>query len=250
LAQQPREKPTTRYRLIADELRAAIKQGTYRPGDRLPSETELMEQHSVSRGTAREALATLRAEGLAEARRGSGVYVRSFRQLRRNATERLASTVWGTGRSIWDVDVEDRPLDTTDVTVEEIDAPEHVAGCLGTTRVWMRSRTYTVEGRNVQRAVSYLPSDLVAGSPITELNTGPGGTYARLADLGHAPVRFREEVKARMPIGDEVTTLGLGSGTPVVLIARTAFDASGRPVEVNEMVLDSSSYLLQYDFPA
>lgn len=250
MSQQPTPDKSPRYKRIADELRAAIKQGVLAPGDRLPSETEIMERHGVARGTAREALASLRAEGLAEARRGSGVYVRSFRQLRRNATERLASTVWGTGRSIWDVDVEERPLQTNDVIVEEIEAPEHVAGCLGVPRVWMRSRTYSVEGRTVQRAVSYLPADLVAGSPITQLNPGSGGIYARLNDLGHGPVRFREELKARMPIGDESTILGLGAGTPVVLIARTAFDASGRPVEVNEMLLDSSSYLLQYDFPA
>ena len=32
------------------------------------------------------------------------------------------------------------------------------------------------------------------------------------------------------------------------LIARIAYTAGGVPVEVNEMVLDSASYVLQYDF--
>lgn len=33
-------------------------------------------------------------------------------------------------------------------------------------------------------------------------------------------------------------------------ICRTAFTAEGRPVEVNEMTLDSASYVLEYGFDA
>lgn len=251
MPQQPQPKKPSVYKKIADELRAAIEDGTKPPGSKLDSETELMEQYKVSRGTIREAFAVLRAEGLVEARRGAGVYVRRFKPIRRNATERLASSVWGIGRSIWGVDIESRPMDTANLRVEEIEPPERIAGCFGLgagETVWMRDRDYLVEGRAVQRATSYLPTSIVAGSAITEPNSGPGGTYARLADLGHAPARFREELQVRMPLADEATRLGLAAGTPVILIARTAFDATGRPVEVNEMLLDASSYLLQYDF--
>lgn len=43
---------------------------------------------------------------------------------------------------------------------------------------------------------------------------------------------------------------GWPTGTPVMLICRTAFADEGRPVEVNEMTLDSASYILEYDFDA
>lgn len=251
MTQQPQPRKTPRYQEIADALRAAIKDGTLQPGDQLKSETELLTEYKVSRGTIREALAVLRAEGLTEARRGAGVYVRRFRPIRRNATERLSSSVWGMGRSIWGVDIESRPMDTANLKVEEVDPPERIAGCFGLRpgeTVWMRDRDYLVEGRSVQRATSYLPTSIVAGSAITQPNSGPGGTYARLAELGHAPVKFREEIQCRMPLSDEASRLGLAAGTPVILIARTAFDGTGRPVEINEMLLDASSYLLQYDF--
>lgn len=253
LTQQARPSEVPLYQKIADKLRADILTGKYGPGDRLPSETELMEIHGVSRGTAREALGVLRSEGLADSRRGAGVFVRSFRPIRRNATERLSSRVWGAGRSIWDVDVEDRPMRASDVVVKEVTPPARVSGVLGLPadgRTWMRSRIYRVEGRPVQRAVSYLPADLVAGSPITEADPGAGGIYARLADLGHAPARFREEIKARMPTAEEASALVVPTGTPVIEVVRTAFDEPGRPVEVNEMLLDASTYLLQYDFSA
>jgi GntR family transcriptional regulator len=42
----------------------------------------------------------------------------------------------------------------------------------------------------------------------------------------------------------------MSAGTPVILICRTAYTAEGRPVEVNEMTLDASSYILEYDFDA
>ena len=264
MPQQPQPEDRAGYKVIAAELRRAIAEGeiserlgaaldgrAVSPGGRLPSETKLMSAYGVSRGTVRDAFAALRAEGLVEARRGSGVFVRAFRPLLRNATKRLSKEVWGAGRSIWAVDIEERPLETRNLRVERVPAPEMIAACFGIpvgTLVWMRDRDYAVEGRAVQRATSYLPADIVEGSPITQESTGPGGTYARLADLGHAPVRFREELKSRMPSADETARLGLAAGTPVIEIARTAFDATGRPVEVNEMVLDASSYLLQYDF--
>ena len=60
-----------RYRLIAEELRAAVRQGDYRDGGRLPSEEGLASRYGVSRGTVRQALAVLRAEGTVTSRRGT-----------------------------------------------------------------------------------------------------------------------------------------------------------------------------------
>jgi GntR family transcriptional regulator len=78
---------------------------------------------------------------------------------------------------------------------------------------------------------------------------GPGGTYARSAELGYKPVHLREEIRSRMPSQAEASRLQLSTGTPVIMICRTAFADEGRPVEVNEMVLDAA-YVLEYDFDA
>ncbi|WP_342354578.1 UTRA domain-containing protein [Streptomyces griseofuscus] len=77
---------------------------------------------------------------------------------------------------------------------------------------------------------------------------GPGGVYARLSDLGHAPARFREELRSRMPTRPEADRLELPPGAPVIHLTRTAFDTEGRVIEMNEMVLDSAAYVLEYDF--
>lgn len=60
---------------IADALRADLSQGTYGPGDRLPTEADLSARFGVNRHTVRRALADLAESGLVQSRRGSGVFV-------------------------------------------------------------------------------------------------------------------------------------------------------------------------------
>jgi len=241
------------YRRIAEELRATVTSGQLRDGDRLPGENALMERYGVARATARQALRVLIDEGLAVARRGSGVYVRRFRPLRRHGSRRLARAGWGSGGAIWDADTDGRTYAPDRVTIGEEEPPEQAARALRLgpgARVLVRRRRYLVEGRPVQLAISYYPAGLVAGTRVADPDTGPGGVYARLAELGHAPASFTEELRARMPSPEERADLDLPDGNPVIAVMRTAYAEDGAPVELNEMVLDAASYVLQYDFLA
>jgi GntR family transcriptional regulator len=242
-----------KYQRIADELKEAVRAGQYGPGDRLPGENDLMAAHDVARMTARQALGVLQSEGIAEARKGAGVFVRSFRPIRRHGIQRLSARQWGSGRSIWATDAENRDLTVDQLEVTEEEAAEDVALALEVETgapVCVRSRRFVLDGKPVLLARSYLPAALVAGSAVTQEDTGPGGTYARLAELGRRPVHFREELHVRMPVAEEAERLDLSAGTPVILVNRTAFAEDGRPVEVNRMTLDSAAYILQYDFDA
>ncbi|MEI5033334.1 GntR family transcriptional regulator [Streptomyces sp. S1A(2023)] len=241
-----------KYQRIATALKAEIQSGALEPGARLPGENDLMSQYGVARMTARQALGVLQSEGLTEARKGVGVFVRAFQPLRRRGIPRLVREQWGSGRSVWDADLGNRDLVVDQVKVGEGVASENAARVLGRDgeRVWFRSRRFVLDGKPVLLSTSYLPASLVEGSAITEPDTGPGGIYARLAELGHGPVHFREEIRSRMPLPEEAAKLSLPAGTPVMLICRTAFAEEGRVVEVNEMVLDAAAYVLEYDFDA
>jgi GntR family transcriptional regulator len=239
------------YRAIADELREEIDSGKLPPGGRLPSENELMSRFDVEQPTARRALDVLKNEGLVIARRGAGTYVREFRPYRRRSPHRLAESGWGTGRSIWDSDDSTRHTRVDEIEVDIDVAPDHVARVLGLSdgeRVVIRRRRYLVDDVPIQLATSYYAERLARGTQIAESDTGPGGVYARLAELGQKPVHFREEVRSRMPRDRETQLLKLAQGTPVLLVARVAFTAEHLAVEVNEMTLDSSAYILEYDF--
>lgn len=70
-----RSRPRARYGRVADQLRAAIEDGRFRPGARLPSERAFAEELDVSRATIVSAFHVLRGEGLIETRRGAGSWV-------------------------------------------------------------------------------------------------------------------------------------------------------------------------------
>lgn len=65
------------YMKIAEQIRQQIEDGVYQPGDRLPPLAELAQHYGCSRATVREALGTLRGQGLVEFRHGDGTYVRT-----------------------------------------------------------------------------------------------------------------------------------------------------------------------------
>ncbi|MFC7343990.1 FadR/GntR family transcriptional regulator [Saccharopolyspora griseoalba] len=60
---------------VAEQLLNAIIDGTCAPGSALPPESELAEQHSVSRLTVREAIKQLRVANIVRIHRGRGTYV-------------------------------------------------------------------------------------------------------------------------------------------------------------------------------
>jgi len=64
-----------------------------------------------------------------------------------------------------------------------------------------------------------------------------------------APTRFREEVRARSAAAHEADRLVLSPGAPVLAVQRIGYRGD-QPVEVTEMVLDASVYVLRYEFPA
>jgi GntR family transcriptional repressor for pyruvate dehydrogenase complex len=61
--------------VIAERLTEAIRNGTLKPGDRLPTEAELAREFQVGRTSVREGLQKLRAHGLIESRKGLGAFV-------------------------------------------------------------------------------------------------------------------------------------------------------------------------------
>lgn len=68
----PRPKLSAR---VVEALRAQLFNGDIPPGQKLPTESKLTERFGVSRTVIREAIATLAADGLVEARQGAGVFV-------------------------------------------------------------------------------------------------------------------------------------------------------------------------------
>lgn len=186
---------------------------------------------------------------------GQGVFVRSAPVVRRLASERFARRHRERGKAAFSVEAEKVGYTATvdRLSVTEAPATSEVAERLGMAAgdaVVIRDRRYLANGEPVETAVSYIPADLAQGTAIAEQDTGPGGIYARLEDAGHTLDHFVEEVGARMPTPDERRALQLSGGVPVITLVRTAYDTTGRAVEVCDTVKAAYAYVLEYDFPA
>jgi GntR family transcriptional regulator len=243
------------YKQIADHLRVVIAREGLKEGDQLPSEVQLMNHYGVARMTVRNALRVLQAEGLITAEHGRGVYVRARPPVRRLASDRFAQRHRKEGKAAFTVESEQvGATPTVDmIKVSEAPPPAEIADRLNAgdgEPVVIRSRRYSLDGRPVETAVSYIPADLARGTPIADPNPGPGGIYARLEEQGHTLARFTEDVTARMPSPDEARLLALPSGVPVVRLVRTAYDVDGRAVEVCDTIMAADAYVLSYELPA
>ncbi len=61
--------------VLVAQLSSDIDRNVYMPGQKLPTELQLMDSYNVSRTVVREALSRLQASGLAETRHGIGTFV-------------------------------------------------------------------------------------------------------------------------------------------------------------------------------
>ena len=243
------------YRQIAGMLREAISSNRLVPGERLPSEAELIEHFGVARMTVRQAVHELRSDGLVISQHGRGVFVRPAPRIRRLASDRFARQHRAEGKAAFTVEAEksDFAPQVDNIVVSRERPNSFVAERLrvsDTDDIVVRSRRYLANGRPVETAVSYIPATFAEGTKVEQVDTGPGGIYARLEENGHVLGRFTEEVGARMPTPEERRQLELEPGVPVLTVLRTAYDANDVAVEICDTVKVASAYLLEYEFPA
>jgi GntR family transcriptional regulator len=249
-----RSDPRSPSRQIADDLRVAIRNGDLAPGEKLPSERELVERYGTAAQTARQAVSTLKAEGLVDGQAGRGVFVRKPPPIFRVGSERYARWRRDEGKAPLQAEVEARGLEWSQEILElaTVPAPEWVSKWFGIpsgTKVFVRRRRTWVEGAPTQLADSYYRLKDVRGTRIMQEDTGPGGGYARLEERGLRLRRFREEIAIRMPTPEEQRGLQLGPGIPVAELHRIAY-TDDRPIEVFRSIMAGNSHVFAYEFDA
>jgi len=238
------------YRDIAADLRQQISDGRYRPGDKLPMLSELQRLHRASYQTVRSAITLLEQEGLVVAVRRRGTIVRERPERRRITRSRQVfrdeiGYYFDPAAQSW------AAVEPPTVTWGAV--PADLAPVLGVeagTEVLIRSRVMgdpeTQEPK--QLATSYLPADLARGTQLAERDTGPGGIYDRLEEMGHRPLRWSESVSARMPSPEESEKLGLPTdvGVPLLRLVRVTTSPAGRVVEVNDTRMSAELFEVGY----
>ena len=89
-ANERRKFMSAKYKILAEDLRQLLKNPTFDPSGRLPTEQEIGNTYHVSRQTVRQALSLLAEEGLIEKRQGSGTYRSASLSLSASASRTIA----------------------------------------------------------------------------------------------------------------------------------------------------------------
>jgi GntR family transcriptional regulator of arabinose operon len=72
----------SKYYILMEDIKKAIREGTIKPGDKLPSENQMTVRYEVSRHTVRKALSILSNEGYIIAEQGRGSFCRDTKIIR------------------------------------------------------------------------------------------------------------------------------------------------------------------------
>jgi GntR family transcriptional regulator len=241
-----------RYQQIADRLRDQITRGVYGPGERLPSEPDLIEEYQASRNTVRLAIALLTNQGLVVTRQGLGTFVQ---QPTRPFTALLSRVNVPPGGHHADAGLPvvgaaaSQPETARSLVVEKAEASASVAASLDITPcdpvVIRRAQRFLAEVPWLLIA-SFFPMDLASGTALEQAGTIEQGSIKLLADLGYPQEGFRDEIGARMPDAREFQFFGLTTGTPVIVVSRTAYTAS-RPIRLTRFVYRADRVRLAHE---
>src|SRR5690606_26597023 len=245
-----------RYGQSADETVQQTRAGVLKPGDMVPSESELVDRYGVSGGTIRKAMVEVRASGLVETRHGKGSIVKDRPPVRHRSSDRFRRSLRQGGKAAYLAESAQSGA-TAKVSVLYIgpmEAPADAAQRLGVpagTQVLARRRLYFRNGTPVETASSYLPWDVVKDIPeLFAENPGGGGIYARLEDHGHEFAEFVETLQARPATKAEATELALSPGAPVDHLIREARTTAGLVVEVCDTLMAADQFVFEYRIPA
>ena len=265
------------YLRVLEDLRDQIRGGTLAPGARVPSRNGIIARYGVGETAAKHALQVLAAEGLIEARAGSGSYVRRLPAAAPLEHDRLhfpgspfgldgrpgAAEAVMAGAGAADAAAGDgragaaraAPRVSWEYQSERVPAPAHVARRLrlpDADQLVTRTRyLMSADGAPVQLATSYEPAATTAQTPVPfpEQGTFAGrGVVERMQAIGIGVDQVVEEISVRPALSAEAAVLDIPAGSAVLLIERS-HRAAERTVETAEIVIAADRFRLRYRFP-
>jgi GntR family transcriptional regulator len=201
---------------IAAELRQLVSSGQVPSGQLLPSESELADEHGVSRVTIRKALAQLKSDGIVASRQGFGWYASGppLRQSLRDLTT-IERQIRAAGRE------PSREL----LRFAFRPTPPSLSKVLATDSVLEVTRIDRIDGKPFATATVWVRADLAAGLSPRALERGPLSDQLGV-ELGGAT----QTITAVGATKQEARLLGVPTGAPLLRVERTTSDTAGRPI--------------------
>ncbi|MBD2230496.1 GntR family transcriptional regulator [Phormidium tenue] len=228
---------------ISEKLRHQIEAGEYQSGDRLPSEHQLMETFSVSRITARQAVANLVSQGLAIAYRGKGVFVTPQKKVTYSLSTPLVFLEQDMAR-------QGIAFSFENLVFETVPAPADVATELGIvkkTGVYLQKKLLRMDGAAGAVDVSYLSTEL--GEPFVPLFKRQM-TFPTLAENGIPVERLDGVIECTHADYDLSSYLEVPLGHALMVYRYTAYTQNQQPVLHGSTISRADRFCYSLSTPA
>lgn len=231
------------WKTIADELESAIQERRLKPGDKLPSEQQLVRKYYVNRHVVRRALASLADSGLIHSHQGRGSYVaRPTLPMQITRRTRFSETVRRAGA---------KHINRT-LRLEQSPAPADIArefGVRQSTPLVCLERIAIVNDQPIGMSAHYFLASRVPR--FIELYAGFGSITSTLNALGIPDyVRARTRIHSRLPMPDEAVMLGMPQHVPLIITRAINTDLAGAILEYGEARLAADRVELVLQPPA
>jgi GntR family transcriptional regulator len=230
------------YYQLENLLREKINSGAFSPGDRLPTESELIHQYGVSRITVRQALTALAEEGLIERRQGRGTFIAERKTRRRTFEGQTHLT--GSLDEIISMGLE-TPVKVLEMN--RIEADTHEAELLGLQPgepVYRIKRIRIRDGKPYSLIVNYLPAAI--GARFTKEELSAGSLLKMIEAKFEVHVKdAKQQITAALADPYVAGMLEVRVGSPLLSIERTVYTDEGRPVEFVHVLYRSDLYSYQ-----
>ncbi len=216
------------YYQLENLLREKINSGAVSPGDRLPTESDLIEQYGVSRITVRQALQALADEGLIERRQGRGTFV-AERRTRRKTFEGVTNL---TG-SLDELIEMGKGTPVKLLEMNRVEASAHEAELLSIKPgepVFRIKRLRLRDDKPYSLIINYLPAEI--GARLTREDLSHGALLQLLESrFGLRLHDARQQITAELADPYVAGLLKVRIGSPLLSIERTVYTEDGKPIE-------------------
>ncbi len=229
-----------RYHRIAEALRARVREGELRAGERLPNQRELARSFGVTLMTLRQALELLEREHLIARRHGLGTFV---------AAPSIDYDILQLRRFAGDLQAKGEQVTTRLVGTRFLVGDRRVTEALGLGphgRVLAVERLRLVEGHPMSLQRSFLPPRI--GDEVVRADLAVTPLHEVLEfKLGVAIERAHETVSAVRLGRREARELGCRAGAPAFESERVSFDASGAPIVFDRAFIPGDRFRITRD---
>jgi len=214
------------YQQIKGLLIKSLQEGEWRPGELIPSETELALRYGVSQGTVRKAIDELAAENLVDRKQGRGTFV---------ATHNEAKSEYRFLRLASDEDASVKPKSTY-LSVERLRASSQIARLLDikpSDSVYVVKRVLNFDGSPRIFDEIWLPAQQYKGLTLDRLQQWDSTLYGFLeSSFNVRMLRATEHIKAVSAEPEQAGILRVEEGTPLLLVERLSMTYADKPVEL------------------